>query len=363
MNDEHNDEILTPRAPSRRRRVIANLGWLLGGAVLAVLLVADPLDLHPLDLWLHDLLAHRHRDVAARAAAENEPTQQLWTCGMHPQVIQDQPGQCPICGMNLVPLDSDAGAAMADAGEMAPASHGEREVLFYRNPMDPTITSPVPSKDSMGMDYVPVYADEAEAAGRGGATVRIDPGVVQNMNVVTATVERGDLSREIRTVGYLDYDQEQMVSVTTKFSGFVEKVYVNYVGEPVRKGQPLFEIYSPELSQTQDELLSALAFARRLEQAPEEARRRTEGAGRGGAPPAGSLGHQRRADRATRGERPTAAHADGDGSGRRRRDDAHGRSRGNGRQAGDGALPSRRPFESLALGRGVRGPALLVAPR
>jgi RND family efflux transporter MFP subunit len=233
VNDELRDEATKPR--SARGRWISNLGWLAGGGILTLLMLAVPLDIHPIDTWLHRLLGHR--DVVAETSA-------------------------------------------------APAAKGGRKILFYRNPMDPTITSPVPMKDSMGMDYVPVYAEAAQkatgegAAGEGaageGATVTIDPAVVQNMNVVTAPVERRDLSREIRTVGFLDYDQEKMVSVTTKFAGFVEKVYVNYVGEPVRRGQPLFEIYSPELVQTQEELVSALAFARRLDSAPEEARRRAE---------------------------------------------------------------------------------------
>jgi RND family efflux transporter MFP subunit len=109
-----------------------------------------------------------------------------------------------------------------------------------------------------------------------GATVRIDSTVVQNMNVQTAVVERRDLAKSIRTVGYLDYDQQQMVTVTTKYTGFIEKVYVNYIGEPVRRGQPLFEVYAPELVQTQQELLSALSFARRLESAPAATRRRAE---------------------------------------------------------------------------------------
>ena len=144
--------------------------------------------------------------------------------------------------------------------------------------MDPTITSPVPAKDSMGMDYVPVYDDPAEETTR--ATVRIDPAVVQNMNVRTETVERRDLTQPIRTVGYLEYDQQRMVTVTTKYSGWVEKVYVNYVGEKVRRGQPLFEIYSPDLVQTEQELLSALDFARQLADAPEDARERAEKAHR-----------------------------------------------------------------------------------
>jgi len=140
--------------------------------------------------------------------------------------------------------------------------------------MDPMVTSPVPAKDDMGMDYVPIYADAVGDVAGGGATVTIDPEVVQNMNVLTAVAERGELSREIRTVGYLEYDQQKMVSVTTKYPGWIEKVFVNYVGEPVRKGQPLFEIYSPELLQTEQDLLSAIEFARRMAGATEDAHRR-----------------------------------------------------------------------------------------
>ena len=73
-------------------------------------------------------------------------------------------------------------------------------------------------------------------------------------------------------MGYLEYDQQKMVSVTTKYPGWIEKVFVNYVGEPVRKGQPLFEIYSPELVQTEQELLSAMRYVKSLANAPESAR-------------------------------------------------------------------------------------------
>lgn len=279
MNDD--DEMAPPR-PSRGRRILANLGWVLGGAVLSVLLVADPLDIHPLDTWMHDALQHRHRNGGPTELSDAGEGQ-WWTCGMHPQVISEEPGQCPICGMDLVPLETDApGHDAAAAIEGSAPAGGEREILFYRNPHDPTITSPVPAQDAMGMDYVPVYADPADPAGPvepvagQGAAVRIDPAVVQNMNVQTAIVERRDLAKPIRTVGYLDYDQQQMVTVTTKYSGFIEKVHVNYVGEPVKKGQPLFEIYSPELVQTQEELRSALSFAARLDGAPAETRRRAE---------------------------------------------------------------------------------------
>ncbi|MEM7049510.1 MAG: efflux RND transporter periplasmic adaptor subunit [Acidobacteriota bacterium] len=188
----------------------------------------------------------------------------VWTCGMHPQVAESGPGQCPICGMDLTPRRS-----------AAPTTEGEREILYFRNPMDPTITSPVPAEDSMGMPYVPVYADQSDDPADGNV-VRIDPAVVQNMNVRTAPIARRDLTRSLRTVGYLEFDQQRMVTVTTKYSGWVEKVFVNYVGEQVRRGQPLFEIYSPELVQTEQELLSALEFAREMEGAPSDARRRAE---------------------------------------------------------------------------------------
>jgi len=252
--------------PGRFRRAAVSLGWVALGALLTWGLLANPLGLSKLDTLRHRLLGdHPVQDTGAGA----EGTTQLWTCGMHPQIIEKEPGQCPICGMDLVPLRQEASSPAASAGGTPKAT---REILFYRNPMDPTITSPVPAKDDMGMDYVPVYAEEVAA----GPTVTIDPAVVQNMNVVTEGVKRGDLSREIRTVGYLEYDQQKMVTVTTKYPGWIEKVYVNYVGEPVAKGDPLFEIYSPELLQTEQDLLSAIEFARRMENGTEEARDRAQ---------------------------------------------------------------------------------------
>jgi Cu(I)/Ag(I) efflux system membrane fusion protein/cobalt-zinc-cadmium efflux system membrane fusion protein len=211
----------TKQDRSTAGRVLSAVAWALVGVVATLLVVVDPLDLHLLDEAL------RGRADQTAASQEAEPgTARLWTCGMHPEVIREEPGPCPICGMDLVPLE--------------------------------------------------VEADETSGGGRSGATVTIDPTIVQNMNVETAPVEVRDLTREIRTVGYLDYDQEGMVSVTTKYSGYAEKVHVNYLGEPVRRGQPLLEVYSPELVQTEQELLSAIEFAGRLEAAPEAARRRAE---------------------------------------------------------------------------------------
>ncbi len=296
------------KAGQRGGAVVRAVLWALAGALVMLLLVADPLGVSPVDGWLG---IEHHADVGHEEGDEHEG--ELWTCGMHPQVIEEEPGQCPICGMDLVPLRQDDGHGDGDGhvgelwtcgmhpqvieeepgqcpicgmdlvplrdeggGGAVVKPSGEREILFYRNPMDPTITSPVPRKDDMGMDYVPVYAEEAESVAADGAVVTINPAVQQNMNVVTERVRRRDISHRIRTVGYLDYDQEKMVSVTTKYSGFIEKTYVNYIGQPVKKGEPLFEIYAPELVQTEQELLSALRYATGLAAAPEDTRRRAE---------------------------------------------------------------------------------------
>ena len=278
--------------------------WVLVGAVVMLVLVLDPMGVSPLDNWLG---IARSADIGNGNGNGNGAG--LWTCGMHPEVIQEEPGTCPICHMDMVPLRTekehvgngngkgnglytcpmhpdileeepgscpicgmDLVPTKADAG----SGEDEREILFYRNPMDPSITSPEPRMDEMGMDYVPVYADEVEAAADQGTVVTIDASVQQNMNVLTQHVERRDVSHEIRTVGYIDYDQERMVSVTTKYPGFIEKTYVNYIGQPVQKGEPLFEIYAPELVQTEQELLAAVRYVRNLSAAPDDARGRAE---------------------------------------------------------------------------------------
>ncbi|HSL18633.1 MAG TPA: efflux RND transporter periplasmic adaptor subunit [Methylomirabilota bacterium] len=265
MQPPSNDN-LDPAVPSRRPLVPRPVGWVLVG-VLVGLLLAIPLRFTPVETWVADLIGSEPRT--------SEPDAELWTCPMHPDVIRSDPGQCPVCGMDLVPMADD---------EMAPdaAAIDHDAAELWTCPMHPGILEPEPGQSPIcGMDLVPTRteADEpptAAAGARQGATVRIDPTVVQNMNVTTETVTRGDIRRSIRTVGSLDYDQDRMVTVTTKFPGFVEKVHVNYLGQPVSAGDPLFEVYSPELVQTQQELLSAMAYAQRLADAPDDARRRAE---------------------------------------------------------------------------------------
>ncbi len=175
--------------------------------------------------------------------------EQLYTCGMHPQVIQNKPGNCPICGMKLTPVRKQGGASGA-------AASGERKVKFYKSTMNPGETSPVPAKDSMGMDMVAVY--ETEGGGGESQLISIEPVTVQDMNVHTATVSRGPLRRVVRTVGVVDYNEGGLAEVTTKFKGWVEKLYVDATGQQVHRGEPLFEIYSPELYSAQREYVLAL---------------------------------------------------------------------------------------------------------
>lgn len=131
----------------------------------------------------------------------------------------------------------------------------ERKVLYYRNPMTPTLTSPVPRKDSMGMDYIPVYASEG---GGSGSTIHISPAVEENLGILTAPVVRGDLSRRIHTVGYVDYDESAVVRLHTRAAGWITKLPISSTGETVSKGQLLFKLYSPTLVTAEQEYLQAL---------------------------------------------------------------------------------------------------------
>jgi RND family efflux transporter MFP subunit len=180
------------------------------------------------------------------AEARSEKAKTLYTCGMHPQVIQDHPGNCPICGMKLTPIRKQAGDSPA----------GERKIKFYKSTMTPGETSPTPAKDSMGMDMVPVYEDADGAAN--SSAIAVDAATQQNMNLHTAEVRRGPLRKTIRTLGAIDYNETALADVTTKFKGWIEKLNVDATGQLVHRGEPMFEIYSPELYSAEVEFLLAL---------------------------------------------------------------------------------------------------------
>jgi len=143
--------------------------------------------------------------LAADARSENSKT--LYTCGMHPQVILDHPGNCPICGMKLTPIRNGAGADTNAASSSA---------------------------------------------------IAVDAATRQNMNLRTAEIQRGPLRKTIRTVGTIDYNETALVDVTTRFKGWIEKLDVDATGQLVHRGEPLFEVSSPDLYQPQLDFLLAV---------------------------------------------------------------------------------------------------------
>jgi len=151
-----------------------------------------------------------HAAHRATAQAEPQPAQakQLYTCGMHPQVIRDQPGKCPICGMELTPL-------------------------------------------------APGAAPDASGSSTTSGEITIDPAIVQNMGVRTATVHEGPLSRTVRASGVLAEAQPRQHDVNLRVSGWIERLHANVEGMQVRAGDPLFDLYSPELQVAIGELIAA----------------------------------------------------------------------------------------------------------
>ena len=191
------------------------------------------------------------------APAPESAADTWYTCGMHPEVVQREPGDCPKCGMRLQPMAPDRATAMglAEPEDTArPAPAGDREVAYWRSSMIPGEIHQEPGKDSMGMDLVPVYADEVAAAG----AIRIDPVTEQNMGVRIAPVVRGPLVQTIRTVAIVEYDETTLAAVTTKVDGWIERLHVDKTGVQVHVGDPLFDLYSPALFSAQQEYLAAL---------------------------------------------------------------------------------------------------------
>ena len=142
-----------------------------------------------------------------------------------------------------------------------------KKVKYWAAPMDPTYIRNEPGKSPMGMDLVPVYEEEGEDK-EPASTIRIDPVTIQNMGVRLGRVKRKPLVKYIRTFGNITYDERLIYTVNTKFNGWIEKLYVNFVGETVKKGQPLFDIYSPELVTAQEEYLLALQHNKSLKESP-----------------------------------------------------------------------------------------------
>jgi Cu(I)/Ag(I) efflux system membrane fusion protein len=164
------------------------------------------------------------------------------------------------------------GASAAMTGASAPTDDTgkqERRLLFYRNPMGLPDTSPVPKKDPMGMDYIPVY--EGEESAEAGSGIVVSTEKVQKLGVRTEIAALRELSRSVRASGRIEVDERRLHTVSPKFEGWIEKLHVNATGQPVGRGQPLAEVYSPELVSAQKEYAIAAQGRESLRDAGPEA--------------------------------------------------------------------------------------------
>ena len=209
---------------------------------------------------LHGHLRPAESRATTSPAATSSSHKQLYTCGMHPQVVQDHPGTCPICHMKLTPMRND--------GSNGGGGQGQKKIVYWWDPMlGPSSISDKPGKSAMGMDLVPVYEDAAA----GGPRVTIDPTVVQNMGVRTAEVTRGPLDVTVRTVGMLKVPEPGLHDVTLRVNGWVEKLYADTDGMHLGAGDRLFDLYSPDLQVAAEELISAVRSLRTIEPAAGDA--------------------------------------------------------------------------------------------
>ena len=150
----------------------------------------------------------------------------------------------------------DAAAPMA--GGATAGAKPERKLLYYRNPMGLADTSPTAKKDPMGMDYIAVYSGDAEEEAMPANQLRISTEKIQKLGVRTEAAERRVLERSVRVAGRIEPDERRLYAIAPKFEGYVERLHVNVTGQPVSRGQPLFEVYSPELVSAQREYAIAV---------------------------------------------------------------------------------------------------------
>ncbi|VAW61541.1 Cobalt/zinc/cadmium efflux RND transporter, membrane fusion protein, CzcB family, partial [hydrothermal vent metagenome] len=172
-----------------------------------------------------------------------------YQCPMHPNIVKDKEGACPICGMTLIPVEQEK-----------PRAKKEKKILYWVAPMDPNYRRDKPGKSPMGMDLEPVYSDgdEGDNSDEKGPVVKISAAVENNLGVRTAAVESGKLWRKIDTVGYVDLDESKVSHIHLRVDGWIEKLVVDTEGDRVKKGQRLFDLYSPKLVNAMEEYVQAL---------------------------------------------------------------------------------------------------------
>lgn len=162
---------------------------------------------------------------------------------------------------------SHSEAAAPTLAASAEPAKKEKKLRFYRNPMGLPDTSPVPKKDPMGMDYIPVYEGEEDDEPASANQIKISTEKVQKLGVRTEQAQLRTLDKVVRAAGRIELDERRIYAISPKFEGYVERLHVNVTGQPVGKGQPLFEVYSPELVSAQREYAIAAQGVESLKEA------------------------------------------------------------------------------------------------
>ncbi len=185
------------------------------------------------------------------ARRHSDPT---YVCPMHPQIVKGESGNCPICGMNLVKKE----VVVEDEPTMAKASKAkEKKIKYWVAPMDANFRRDEPGKSPMGMDLVPVY-EEAKGGmddGNGLPKITINASTAQNMGVRIEKATINELSRTIKTIGSITYNEDSLHHIHARANGWVEQVYTQSLGDPVTKGKTMLEFYSPDIVAAQKDLI------------------------------------------------------------------------------------------------------------
>ena len=193
------------------------------------------------------LVSCGRKEASTMDAADKTQATAKYHCPMHPSVVSDKPGDCPICGMKLVPM-----------GESGHETKPAARKTMYHSTMNPNEVSDKPGKDSMGMDMVPVEVEgSSEMTPAGLAAVSITSDARQRMGVMTGVVEKRALAREVRTSARILADETRLYRVNVKVEGWVDKLYAATTGQFVKQGDPLLTVYSPDLVSAQNEYLTA----------------------------------------------------------------------------------------------------------
>jgi RND family efflux transporter MFP subunit len=210
--------------------------------------------------------------ATASQPAASQPAAKAYTCPMHPQISEAEPGECPICGMDLIEAAPGSQPAASQPAASQPAhqhTHPTPGADTYTCPMHPQIVQDEPGTCPIcGMDLV------KRAATAGGPEVTIDPVTIQNMGVRLATAQLGGVRRAVRTVGTVVVPEDELTVVNLRYAGWIERLRVAETGAAVSKGDVLFDVYSPELLAAQEEYAVARRTAGPKSALAEAARRR-----------------------------------------------------------------------------------------